>query len=275
MQTIVAIAFFSVCICSLTSAFDASCNAKFEQFKACHKKIGDGRVAEAKTRDSAIKACYQSSGCTAPPEAKSADANREKNQACMKDVMKTLKETVKTCVQGKVQGLTIPSDAGHGGPGGHEGGWGGHGHNPEKACGTNTAAAATLKTCIQNAHKSAQSGSDQEKSRFDANCKAKADCEAVLGSCKASLDEVEKAMCECGEQIHSGDALTNARKTAPSCQGLPEPQHKGGPGGGRPKKQGSCGEAKKDYCKLGFDAFQADKKARGGKGGHGGPRGGQ
>jgi len=263
---IVAIAIFGACILGSNAAgltVDATCNTKIQAFRDCHVKISEGRKAEAKTRDDAIQACYKTSGCTPAVEAPSAD--RQKFEACMKDTMTALGTQVKTCVQGKVTGLTVP-DAKH--DGGEHRGFGRHGDKEiTKACGTNTAAVATVKTCIQQAHTNGQSGPDQEKARFDNNCKAKADCDTGLGAdCKTKLDGIEQAMCECSQAAHSN--LETVRSSTPSCASLPAP--KGGAKGGQGGKQRSCdGSAKKDYCQLGYDAFQADKKANAGK------RGGQ
>jgi len=259
MNPIVAIAILGACICGWTSAidFDVTCNAKIQQFRDCHVKIRQGREAEAKTRDSAIQQCYTTSGCTPPVQGAGNDASRQQREQCMKDVMGALKAEIKTCVQGKLPGLQIPDDAGKGPEGGHRGGFGKH--DPAKACGSNSAAAATLKTCIQNAHSGAQSGPDQEHTRFDANCKAKADCDAILGAqCQDDMQNVETALCQCGQQLRTGDTLANAKKNTPSCSGLTEGQHQGGPPKGA---QGSC-DARKDYCKLGYDTWKADRAAR-------------
>jgi len=148
----------------------------------------------------------------------------------------------------------------------HQGGGfkGGHGDKGiQQACGTNTAAVATVKACIQKAHTSAHSGPDQEKTRFDNNCKAKAQCDQILGTCKAQLDEAKKALCECGQAAHEDSV--SLRATTPSCKGLEAPKPRPG---GQQGKQKACGDdsGKPDYCKEGFEKFQADRKAKGGKG---------
>jgi len=272
MKTIVAITIFGACIISMISAInvDANCNAKIQQFKDCHEKIRDQRQNEAKTRDAAIEGCYKASGCTAPPrDQKPNDPDRQKKEACMKDMMIALKAQVQTCVQGKVSGLTLPSDSNRDRKEGDNRGFkGGHGDKGiQQACGTNTGAVATVKACIKKAFTNAQSGQDQEKTRFDNNCKSKAQCDAILGSCKVQLDAAKKAVCECGQQVH-GDAAARAKVKAatPSCAGVADPkQRQGGP----PKsgKQRSCDDdsGKTDYCKEGYEKFKADRQAKGGQ----------
>jgi len=269
MKTIVAIAIFGACIFGMTSALqiDASCNAKIQQFRDCGEKSRAQRETESKTRDQAIEACYKTSGCTAPVREEKQDPDRQKKEACQKDIQVALKAKVQTCVQGKIQGLTFPQDEKRREEG-HRGSRGGHDDKGiQKACGTNTAAVATVKACIKSA--SPPSGPDQQKARFDQNCKARAQCDAILDvKCKSQLDEAKKALCECGQQAHAdASAQATLRATTPSCAGLPAPKPRQG---GQPEKQRSCDESGKvDYCKEGFDKFQADRKAqeaaRGGK----------
>jgi len=159
MKTIVAIGIFGACLFGTISAItvDANCNAKIQQFKDCHAKIKDQRESDAKTKDVTIDGCYTASGCTPPDkEQKPNDPDRQKKEQCMKDVMTALKSQVQTCIQGKVQGLTIPQDAKRGDDE-HRGSKGGHGDKGiQQACGTNTAAVATVKACIQKAFASAK-----------------------------------------------------------------------------------------------------------------------
>jgi len=270
---IIAIVIFGACIFSMTSAItvDASCNAKIQQFRDCNQKIRDQRESEAKTKEDAMKACFTSSGCTPPGE----DGKRDpKKEQCFKDVEAALKAKVETCVQSKIQGITFPQDKPgeehRGGPRG--GARGGHGDKGlEQACSNNAGNVAKVKACLQTA-RGPPSTPDQQKQHFDSNCKSRAQCDAILDDkCKTQLDAAKQAVCQCGQQVNA-DASARATLfgSTPSCQGVqaPQPRPGGGGGGQQPK---SCDDSgKKDYCKLGFDAWQADKKShQGGQGGQG------
>jgi len=263
---IIAMVIFGASILSTISAItiDAGCNAKIQQFRDCNQKIRDQRESEQKTKEDAMKACFTSNGCTAPGQGGQMDPKKEQ---CFKDVEANLKTKVETCVQGKIQGLVFPQDSKpqgeHRGGGGARGGHGDQGL--QQACSNNAGNVAKVKACIQAA-RGPQSTPDQDKTRFDSNCKSRGQCDAILDAkCKSSLDAAKQAVCECGQQIHADASARAAVFTStPSCQGMSAPK----PRQGGPQQQKSCDESgKKDYCKLGFDAWQADKKSKQG-GGH-------
>jgi hypothetical protein len=259
------VAIVIACIFSMTTAItiDAGCNAKIQQFRDCNQKIRDQRESEQKTKEQAMKACFTSNSCSPPGEGGQRDPKKEQ---CFKDVELNLKTKVETCVKGKIQGLVFPQDnkpheEHRGGP------RGGHGDKGlEQACNNNAGNVAKVKTCIQSA-RGPQSTPDQERLRFDSNCKARTQCDAILdANCKSSLEAAKQAVCQCGQQIHA-DATSRAAvfSSTPSCQGISAPTPRQGGQGGQQK---SCDDSgKKDYCKLGFEAWQADKKSKQG-GGH-------
>lgn len=269
MKTIVAIAIFGACLFGMTSAIitvDANCNTKIQQYRDCGQKMRDQRESEAKAREDAEKSCFTSNGCTAPGQGQGGnDPDRQKREQCNKDVEVALKAQVQTCVQGKVSGLTFPNDGGKREEHRRGGGRGGADKMIQQACGSNAAAVPAVKACLQKARP--QSTPDQERARFNDNCKAKAQCDAILngGPCKAQLDQARTALCQCGQQVEGSKA--SIRTSTPSCAGLPAPQQRPGGQGGQ---QRSCDNSgKPDYCQLGFDKFQADRQAnRQGGNGH-------
>jgi len=270
MKTIVALIIFGACIFSTISAItvDAGCNAKIQQFRDCNQKIRDRRESEQQTKEQAMKACFTSSGCTTPGgEGGQRDPKKEQ---CFKDVELTLKTKIETCVQGKIQGLAMPHDnkpqeehrGDRGGQGGPRGGHGDQGL--QQACSNNAGNVAKVKACIQSA-RGPPSTPDQERARFDDNCKARAQCDTILdANCKSSLDAAKQAVCQCGQQVQAdASARATVFTSTPSCQGVTAPKPRQGGQGG----QKSCDDSgRKDYCKLGFDAWQADKKSK--QGGH-------
>jgi len=264
MKTVVALAIFGACIFGMTSAvtIDAACNGKIQAFKDCHSKIRDQHINDAKQKEAAVDACYTASSCTPPGQgAKPADADRAKKEQCMKDISVTLKAQVEKCVSDKVQGLTLPHDNKNGDE--HRGGMrGGHGDKAiQQACGTNTAAVATVKACIQ-AKAGAQSGPDADRARFDSNCKAKSQCDSLApdAACKAQLDQAHQTLCECGQTARGN--MAQLHTSTPSCAGLPEPKQRSG---GKQKSCDASSTPQPDICKDGFDKWQANRKAHQGQ----------
>jgi len=263
MNAIVALVMLGACI-GMTLAFDPNCNAKIASFKDCHKKIKDQHEQDAQTREAAISACYTASSCTPPGQGgRTEDPKREQ---CRKDIEVHIKADMEKCVTDKVHGLVIPQDNNaHGVKEDHRGMRGGHGDKGvEKACGTNTAGVAAVKACIK-AH--AGQGGQDPKARFDANCKAKKDCDAVLGSCKNDLEEAHKAICDCQESMHGSDARAKLEASTPSCAGITQGgPHQGGGPKGTPKPCDGAGQ--KDPCAGSYDDWQKARAAhQGGPGG--------
>jgi len=84
----------------------------------------------------------------------------------------------------------------------------------------------------------------------------------IDAKCQTQLDAAKQALCECGQSVATPTARASLRASTPSCAGLPA-QKQGGGGGGQDGKQRSCdGSSQTDYCKAGFDKYQADKKAK-------------
>jgi len=284
----VVIALLGVCLIEIASAaFDVSCNAKIQSFKDCHVKIRAQHESEASARlqarqaeENAIDTCYHASGCTPPVPGQGGNNEKFKDRVeCSKDVQNSLKPKIQECVAKKVPGFNLPGEQNRQ-DGERQGFQGGRKHDQDsiqKACGSNTAAVATVKACIATARKNngpAGGGKNSQadaEARFNANCKVKQDCEAQLGvKCKDELEKAEEALCECHQQVRNDQNLVSqARAASSACKNLPAPKANAGQGQGQGR---SCGanQGKKDWCKEGYQAFVNDKKSHQKQGGGGG-----
>jgi len=122
-----------------------------------------------------------------------------------------------------------------------------------------------VRDCTRKAMESNKPSDADKRARFQARCDAKQSCQNALGAqCQARLDSLKQATCECHQQERQ--QAPQVRSTVPSCSGVTENQEHQRQGG--QQQQQSC--PPKDYCKLGYDAFEADQKSRfGGKNGGG------
>jgi len=267
MKTIVAI-LFGTCALGLASAFDASCNAKIQAFKDCHvqaraqlQQDAQAKLQARQAEEAAINTCYTTNGCTPPIEGDKGGANDAKRQAkeqCEKDFRSALKPKLQQCVAGKLPGFNLPNQPDHQQERQGEFNKGGRKHDKDdiqKACSSNSAAVATVQACIQSARKSNAPSNPQAQAqaRFDSNCKVKAQCDSQLtAQCQSSLDDAEKAVCECGQQLRSDQTI---RAGVASCQTVDAPKQ---------RKARQCGQQrdpKKEpgyYCNNGgYAAWQA------------------
>jgi len=270
MKIIVALVIFGACIFSTISAqtttsaltIDSGCNVKIQQFRDCDKKIWDQRQSERENIDSDLSDCFETSGCpVAGPLLAEIGRGR-----CYKDVKAVQHGKIKICVQTKIQGLTLPQDNQTD-----------EEHRGKRRSIINklvnescskarnpASAELSIRACFAKVRNESRLTPDQAKQRFDSNCKAKAQCDAILdANCKTQLDAAEKAFCECRQQVHDSESETDRVvlfASTPSCAGITAPEGFWSTYG---QKQKSCDNSGgKDYCKLGFDAWKADQKAK-------------
>lgn len=280
-----AVVLFVACIVGTSLAQD--CSAKIKDFHKCledsNKKAREDGKAKFEALKGKIDACYTDNGCTPPVKAEkgkggssgsSGSASGEKQSSgerqgnntqareCKKAVREALKKQLEECVKKTDSSFTLPEkDGSHEKHGPH----GGFGHN-RKGDNKNLEGCAKkeqVRDCKRALFNSSKPTEDEKRARFQARCDAKQSCQNALGAdCQAQLEKRKQAICQCRQE--EKQQVEQVRSGIQACNGLPQKQHKRGQG----QKQQSCD--KKDYCKLGFDAFEQEVKSHfGGKsGGH-------
>jgi len=264
----VAIALFVTCVVGSSWALD--CSAKLQDFHKCveanHKKAQDDRKAKFEALKPKFAACYTDNGCTAPSKDQQGNGvgsgggkgehrgNNTAERACGKALRDALKGKFEECVKKTVPDFTFPAKDGQ-----HDkrGGWDNKGfdHKGDNKALEGCANKQAVRDCKRALLSSLRPTEDQKRANFKANCDAKQTCSTALGAeCQAQLEKVKTATCQCRQQ-QRGQA-DQVRGTIQACQGLPEKQGKHPDG-----KQQTCDN--KDYCKLGYDAFVADRPEHG------------
>jgi len=259
--------------CALGYALGASvnCDGQIQKYQQCENTIRDNRQAEMKSKmDSAkpaMEKCFKDNGCQVPEQEQHQPKNNNgKNQQCHQDLNASLKGKVQECIRKTSPGFNFPAENHKQDE--HEGGMRMKGGKKafETACGGSADKVKAVQACIkQNGHGNTLS-EQQRKDRFEKNCQEKAKCETDLGGCRAQLDGLKKAICQCNQEVRTEANLNAARAATPSCAG----QEAGKGGKKKGNEQRSCdGGQKKDWCKEGYEAWKANQAAEHKpKGGH-------
>jgi len=266
----VALALFVACVIGSTLALD--CSAKFKTFHQClgdsHKKAEAGEKAKFEALKTKIDACYTDNGCTAPAKPQKDKAafnktgehhgNSTQGWECRRAVGAAMKTNFETCIKKAVPDFTFPQKPAEQGKG-HEGRK--HfGHKEDDKEFASCAKKDAVRQCIRAIFNSSAPTEDEKRANFKAACDAKQNCLTALGAdCQTQMENFEKAACECRQQQRQQEV--QVRASIPACQGV---QEKKGKGPQKEHKQETCD--KKDYCKLGYDAFVQDHKKGKGKG---------
>jgi len=223
---------------------------------------GSGEKGGA-SRTSGEKGGASSSGGASGQKGDASSASSERrynNTECRKALFVELKKSFKECLS--KQGVNV-SEHGHHNASGHiQGKWrfGGHrrfNHKKQNKALEGCAKKEQVRACKRALFNSSKPSDEERKAQFEERCKAKQGCKAALGDeCLAQLQKFKKAACECRKEERG--QFEKIRGSVKACEGVQQKKHGEHKGKGRGDE--SCEH--KDYCKLGYDAFKQDLKAR-------------
>jgi len=262
------VVFLAVCVIGTSLAQQQDCSAKIQTFHQClkdsHKQQAEANKAKFQTFKTDLENCYKNNGCQ-PPQPGQSGSNGQRNNTqggqCFKAVREAMKQQVQKCVQQANPGVTLPEeDESHHKAGFHHG----PNHKGDNKALDSCANKQAVRDCTRALFNKTKPSDADKKAKFQANCDARQKCLDQLGpDCQAQLEKIKQSACQCRQQQN----LDQIRSGIPACAGVSEGKR---PGAQQGQKQHSC-EAKKDYCKLGYDAFVQDHQGQhhGGKGGQG------